>query len=201
MKRFFILLVAIVTGFAFWSFLPKQKPHEVLSYVQHGKETVIAENQSEILIDREDFGLRFFSKRYNSVNKEYYSVQIAAFRNKDSWELIQEGQKLNETACFGRGMGMAAGQAGYEALFIRKNGHHYLFYEDGESGRVELLEERGEYLKLEFQISQFSYNGKTVAVGQSKYPEIYLAILTNRNLNDKIDKGELRKLKVRFKNG
>lgn len=167
---------------------------------QNGQETAVKSSSETVEIDKKEFALRFFNKRYNTESKEFYSAQIAAFIVKSEFDKVKIGMSKSDLPCFEPGSGMAPDRSGkYESLIFNISGHHYTIYENSESKRLNLLNDSGKLLKLEFSISSLYYDDTDVKMSDTKLEEFYIAFLIDRNLNGTIDKGELTKLTIKIK--
>lgn len=171
-----------------------------LTVFQNGSEINIIKPSESIEIERDEFALRFYNKKYDSKNKKLYSAQIAAFTNKSEFDKLKTGLTKKDLPYFKLGSGMAPDRSGkYESLIFNNNGHHYITYENSESKRLNLLEESNGLLKLEFEISTLYYDSKKVNMTKTELKEFYLAFLIDKNLNGIIDNGELNKLTIKIK--
>jgi|TARA_B110000908_G_scaffold165616_1_gene215378 hypothetical protein len=173
--------------------------NELIIY-QNGVETSLSSSSHTVEIDKNAFSLRFFNKRYNSERREFYSTQIAAFTDKSELDKLKVGMSTSDLPCFKPGSGMAPNRSGkYESLIFNTRGHHYTFYENSESTRLNLLDNSGKNLKLEFEISSLYYDNTAVKMTNTRLQEFYIACLIDRNLNGTIDEGELTKLTIKIK--
>ncbi len=164
---------------------------------QNGKERMMT---NEIEVERTKFSLQFFNKKYDSEKNEFNSVKIASFLDLKELEKVQKAKNTSELECFELGSGMAPSRSGkYESLIFNNSGCHYLIYKNKESKRLNLIEDLGNILKLEFEIKSLYYNGKEEKMSETSLKEFYLAIFIDRNLNDIIDKDELYKVKIKIK--
>ena len=171
-----------------------------ISVVQNGKEFKLLGEDCEILIDRDVFSIRFRNKRYDSENKKFYSARVAAFVNRLELQEVKSGMSKSEIKCFSPGTGISPSRSGkYESLFIGKGGHHYLVYENSESKRLKKIDEKDDLLTLEFEINRLFQNGEDEKMSDTELNEFYLAILIDRNLNNVVDEGELKRVTVRIK--
>tara|TARA_Y100000766_G_C18724034_1_gene515419 strand:- start:177 stop:809 length:633 start_codon:yes stop_codon:yes gene_type:complete len=171
-----------------------------LTVFQNDSEYPINDFLETIEIDRKEFSLRFHNKKYDSENKKFYSAQIAAFTEKSEFNKLKTGMSKSDLPCFEPGSGMAPNRSGkYESLIFKSSGHHYTVYENSESKRLNLLNESGDLLKLEFEINSLYYNSKEVKMTETDLKEFYVAFLIDKNLNGTIDKGELNKLIIKIK--
>ncbi|WGD33807.1 hypothetical protein [Olleya sp. YS] len=177
----------------------ESKTAEITLY-QNGNEKIIPKGTSSIAINKDQFSLRFYNKKYNSVTEKYYATQIGAFIDPNDLEKIKVGMKTQDLPCFELGSGMAPDTSGkYESLIFNNSGHHYLNYENSDSKRLNLLKTEKEYRKLEFEINRLYLNNKDVSMRETELSTFYLAILIDENLNGIIEKGELTKLTVDIK--
>lgn len=166
---------------------------------QDGIETSVANPSDVVEIDKKEFSLIFYNKKYDSENNKFYSAQIAAFIDKSEFDKVKAGIATADLRCFEPGSGMAPDISGkYESLIFNNSGHHYTFYENPESKRVNLLDDSKGLLKLEFEINALYYDNMEVKMTDTNLTEFYIAFLIDRNLNETIDKGELRKLTVKI---
>ena len=171
---------------------------EELYLFQNGTEKLI--KSKSILVEKKEFSIRFFNKKYNAGKNEFYSAQIAAFLDIKELDKIRVGAKKQDLPCFEPGSGMAPDKNGkYEALIFNNSGHHYLIYENSKSKRLNLIEKGAVYQKLEFVIKSLYYHKKEVPMQETNLSKFYLAILIDRNLNGIIDDNELTKLTVKIK--
>ncbi|MDZ4669154.1 MAG: hypothetical protein SGJ00_14900 [bacterium] len=177
-----------------------QAPINQISLFQNGIETVLNESFETVEVDRKAFSLRFYNKAYTYKNEKFYSAKIAAFLNMSELDKVKTGMLMADLPCFEPGSGMAADETGkYESLYFNNSGHHYTLYENSESKRLNLIGRSGEYLKLEFEIKGLYYDKMEFKMNETKLNEFYLAFLIDRNLNGKIEVGELKKLIVKFR--
>lgn len=175
-----------------------QNFEDIILY-QNNTEFIISKNTTEISITKNTFSLRFYNKRYDTESGAFYSAQIVAFLHNDELTKIKEGMNIQEIPCFEMGSGMAPHKSGrYESLIFSDGAHHYLVYENSNNKRLTLLEDKDEYLKLEFEINKLYYNDEELNLRDVELAEFYLAILIDRNLNGVIDKNELKKLIVKI---
>jgi hypothetical protein len=177
----------------------ESKTSEIILY-QNGNEKIISNGTKSITVDKDEFSLRFYNKKYNSETEKYYATQIGAFLDLNDLEKIKVGMKTQDLPCFELGSGMAPDTSGkYESLIFNNSGHHYLNYENSDSKRLNLLKTEKEYRKLEFEINRLYVNNKDISLKETELSAFYLAILIDENLNGIIDKGELTKLTVEIK--
>ncbi len=177
----------------------QRSPEQVFLF-QNGRQILLSDLNQTVQVSKENFSIRFYNKRYNAENKEFYSAQIAAFLEKSELDKIELGMLKSDLACFAPGTGMAPSRSGkYERLVFNNNAHHYTMYENSYSKRLNLIEESGEFQKLEFEILGLYYDNKEIKMTDADLTEFYIAFLIDRNLNGKIDAGELKKLTINIK--
>jgi len=178
----------------------KNSINSQLTVFQNGSEISVGKPYESIEIEKNEFALRFYNKKYDSENKKFYSAQIAAFIDKSEFDKIKTGLSKTDLPCFEPGSGMAPDRSGkYESLIFNNSGHHYATYENSESKRLNLLKESNGLLKLEFEIKALYYDSKEVTMAETELEEFYLAFFIDKNLNGTIDNGELNKLTIKIK--
>lgn len=163
---------------------------------QNSREIPITKLKQTVTLDKSKFSIRFYCKRYDDVSNQFYSAKVSAFLKKSNFNKIHEGMKTAGHSLLMDGLGMAAPESGYKYLWLRPRGYHYLFYEDSSSERVDLIGKRGKYLRLEFDISRLHYNHEVVKMSKTGLDKFYIALFIDKNLNDIIDKGELKKITI-----
>jgi len=180
---------------------------ETVFLLQNGQQTIINEDIATIAIKRDSFSLLFFSKPYNPDTKEFNCVQVAAFLDQGELSKFETGMLLSDTKCFAPATGMAAYNGGYRYLIFTNDAHHYLFYENADKRRLNLVRTANDHLLLEFEINNLWLNKSNssnkdkviTTMSATDLDEFYLAVLNDRNQNDTIDKGELKKLTIKIK--
>lgn len=166
-------------------------------YLYQNGEKTVAEDM--IKIAPEEFSLRFYNKKYKPETQEFYTVQLASFLDGKEFEKVKIGQTTAEVPFFESGSGMAPHASGhYETLFLNRFGHHYLYYQDAEKRRLNLIQKQGEQLQLEFVIKAISINGKEKLLSETDVEALYIVIFIDRNLNKIIEKDELSKLTIQL---
>ncbi len=166
---------------------------------QNGKEVEIDRNSYELKIEKKPFSIRFYNKKYDSEKNEFYAVQVGAFLEEDVLKKMDINMLQDEVPCFEAGTGMACTQVGYESLIFNNQGNHYLTYESDDETRLTRIESEGDWFKLAFEINKMTIKNTDIDIENINIKQFYLAILIDKNLDDKIDKGELTKLKIVFK--
>lgn len=164
---------------------------------QNGIEYTISPKTRKIQIDKNEFAFRFYNKKYEE--DEHNAIRLTAFLRKKEWNKLKVGMKTSETSCFEGGTGLAGYQnRQYPELLFEKNAHHYLYYENEDDKRLKLLESSEDLLKLEFTVSSLDYNNSIIKVSESELSHFYVAVWMDRNLNRKLDSGELYKFIIEF---
>ncbi len=173
-----------------------QKKYERVGILQKGKD--ISGKKNVFIIDKASFSIRF----YNHVcsDSQFYATRIAVFSNKDQIPTIRKGMKFSAISCFKPGTGMAASrELGYTALKIAPAAHHYLFYQNEESKRVNKIGESGMFSLFEFNVDSLNIEGQIESMSQTEINHLYMLVLIDRNLNNVIDKGECQKIAIQIK--
>jgi hypothetical protein len=195
----FILFFGIVVCSSF-QVVEKEKTKDLyknVSFVQDTRETLLSAGNNRIELNKDDFSIRYYNKAYDGDNGYFHATQIAAFANKQEWDKINVGKLKSELSCFEPGSGMAPDESGrYESLIFNESGHHYLVYSDQENTGLTLLGKWQNYLKLEFLVNSLFLNEMEMKMTDATLKNFYIAIVIDRNLNDRIDPDELTKVEV-----
>jgi len=171
-----------------------------LVVVQDGVENIVNDNNKTVKLRKSDFSIRFYNKRYAPESQEFYSAQLVAFANKNEMPKIEAGMQKSNIAALKPGTGMASGSDGkYSALIFKNTAHHYLFYKDSTSQRVDLIKQDEEYLKLEFSIEAAILNGEKYSIDKFPLSEFYILVVIDRNLDGIINTGEFKQLTLKVR--
>jgi hypothetical protein len=186
--------------------LLNNKENPIFIY-QNGKEQVIKKRTEAIKLEKKSFSIRCYNKAIDLG--EYNATQIAVFLTDYEFKNIRTGLATKNIPCFSPGTGYAMYGDGSDKYFLfetdpNRPGHHYLYYENTASRRLNLIEDFGSLLKLEFEVNEFHVRGPDNKITETPIPKtdidkFFLAILMDHNLNDTIDFGELHKLTISFK--
>lgn len=163
---------------------------------QNGEKILVGDT---ITVTPEKFSFQFYNKKYKPEKQAFYAIQLASFLDIKELEKVKIGQKTAEVPFLEPGSGMAPHASGqYEALFLNRFGHHYLFYQNADKRRLNLIKTQGEQLQLEFVIKTLSIDGKEEQISETDVNEFYVVIFIDRNLNKIIDERELSKLTIQL---
>jgi hypothetical protein len=95
---------------------------------------------------------------------------------------------------------MAPGGRGlYDAFVVTNTGHHYLYYENEAERRVSRVSIANELLELEWPVSGASIDDQDIPLTELAVTPLYFVFFQDRNLNEIIDAGELKIVKVMFR--
>jgi len=174
--------------------------YQTVYVFQKGIEVPILAHSDTLEIDKSKFALRFYHKRFDAENKQFYATRLAAFYDVSQYPAIEMGISIDSLACFKAGTGMATAKNGsYESLQFNSQAHHYLFYQNEENKRVNLIDSLGDMHKLEFEIDSLNFMGDVTAMSKTQVNEFYLLLVTDGNNNRIVDKGEYKRLTIRVK--
>lgn len=169
-----------------------------IEIIQGDKEYPINNQQAEININKNAFTIRF------NLTKKAQFFHIAALLDENTFN-----QEIANISCdiipyLSPGTGYAGYQdKPYDSMYISKNEHgqHYIYYENEKSRRADLLENKGDYYRLEWKINKITiipnfnyrleYDIKDVPLNS-----LYLVLFMDDNLNEIVDPGEFVKLKI-----
>lgn len=169
-------------------------------FIKQGDRMIkLEELESSLTLNPAPFSIVFTNRPYNFKAKQFYAAQIGATKNKAAYDPVTEGQSSGSVPFFRLGTGMAAGEGNrYTSLILNDEGHHYLGYGENNDTRLNLIKRKANgLLELEFPIEQIS-DGSEMPVSEIAGRELYLLIYMDRNLNNTIDRGELRKVILQF---
>ncbi|TDL99386.1 MAG: hypothetical protein C4K58_05600 [Flavobacteriaceae bacterium] len=168
---------------------------------KQGDETfTISESQDTIVLSKKPFSIVYFGKQYNESKKEFNSARIAVLDSDENTEDLTIGQRTKHIPFFEPGSGYAATNEN-EEIIISNSGHHYLYYENENEKRVNLISRNSDLLELEWKIfAVYSYqNEKTIPLSDIEISSLKFVIFIDRNTNQRIDVDELKIVTVNFK--
>ncbi|MBI3133717.1 MAG: hypothetical protein HYZ14_03490 [Bacteroidetes bacterium] len=180
--------------------LKVEKPnHPGIFIYQNGAEFQV-KNDTVFQLPRNPFSIRYFSRMWNEKAKKFYTAQIAGFVNKSEMLAVRTGMKTDLIPCFSPGTGMAPDRSGfYTEFIIRSYAHHYLLYENEQNRRVQLISAGRDFSYFDFAIASFYIDDMTYSVNDFPYPELFLVVFIDDNLNNRTDAGELTRFTIQFK--
>lgn len=158
-------------------------------------------NKTDLVnLERKPFSIRYFSKPYDSKNRQFYSVQVAILQDPIDTLILKIGQNTENISYFEPGTGMAQGSNGmYDTIVITNTAHHYLTYENENDKKVYLISENKDNLELEWKISAAYYEEKDVQFIDLKLSTLYFVFFIDNNLNGIIENGELKTVITKLK--
>lgn len=169
----------------------------LVEFVQGDKVYSITTDAATITLEKKPFSVRFYNRKYDEANEKFYAAQIAVLNKED--KAIQAGQATDGISYFSPGTGNAMSENDYDFFFIDDDGHNYMFYATEQDRRLHFLSGHGDWLKLEWRIDGYFDDSKDEKLENLKYDQLFFIFLFDRNLNEKIDEGELKKVVVSFK--
>lgn len=171
-----------------------------ITFIQ-GNNRYISNNQNDILIiERKPFTIRYFIKRYDVKKETFYAMHVAVLDNAQDTIGLYVGQKINEIEFFMPGTGLASSENGYyESIFITNKGNHYLFYQDENDNRSQLVSSLNNFLELDWHISSAIYQEQQYSIEMLKMQSLFFVFLKDNNLNEVVDTNELKIIEVKFK--
>jgi len=168
--------------------------------LQGKKNHNIQSDKQSIQLDREAFTIKLYSKKYNSNNQENFITRITASLDQDILNLAQLGENIKESSSFypSRALAITRG-IGYEQLYLNKEAHHILYYENEEDKTISLLSKNEEVLTLGFTVPTFWKDGNSFSIQEATFSSFYLLIFIDKNLDQIINEGELKKVRIDLK--
>lgn len=167
---------------------------------QGDRSYTIIKDFDSLKIAKKPFSIRYFERKYKAKKGKFYAAQIAVLNKPGDLALLHTGQAFGNIPYFAPGTGMAAGKNGYGGtVFISNSGHHYLTYTGKKDRRVDLIRSEKNLFELDWKIATAFYEENEIPLSELKLSCLYFVVLMDRNLNEIIDEGELKIIKLNFK--
>lgn len=172
-----------------------------VTFIQGDSFYAVSAESDTIELERKPFSIRYFGKRYNPDQRQFYAASIAVLENTKDIGHLTVGISTSKTTYLEPGSGMAAASNGYgDTLLVTATGHYYLFYESESKKRVSLISKKANILELEWNILGFDMSETTDrSFRRMKKSTLYFVIFFDRNIDEIIDEGELKVVTVNFK--
>lgn len=171
-----------------------------IKFLQADSIFAINKDYDSITLYRDSFSIRFFSNQYDDKKEKYYATQIAVLSDEKALDDIKIGKTLAEFSFFDIGTGMAPGYNNmYDTVFITNEGHNYIYYQNEKDKRAFLISKKEDKLELEWRIKAANYKEKEQSFAELPFKQLYFIVLSDNNLNGKINKGEINIIKVKFR--
>jgi len=181
--------------------ISNSSPKHTDMFLSQGNKEILINDGQMIDLNKDEFEIRFFNKKYESNTKKGYAALIAFSFDKEDFNNYKIGDPIIGNPYFEPGTGMAPNKSGfYESIFIKKNAACYLFYDNENDRRVDLIKDLNNgFLKLNFPVKRFIYKDKDKEIKMCEFNQINVAILLDWNLNKVIDNNELKRFTINFK--
>ncbi|MEY4542230.1 MAG: hypothetical protein RLZZ382_2143 [Bacteroidota bacterium] len=172
-----------------------------VTFIQGDSIYLVSADRDTIEIDRKPFSIRYFGKRYNPEQKQFYAAQIAVLDNRKDIGVLTVGMSTENIAYFEPGSGMAQNENCNDYIMaVNESGHHYLIYENESHRRVDLISKKANILELQWNVSGVNFRQtKDLSFSEMKKSTLYFVIFLDRNSDDIFDEGELKVVTVNFK--
>jgi hypothetical protein len=172
-----------------------------VTFIQGDSIYLVSADRDTIEIDRKPFSIRYFGKRYNPEQKQFYAAQIAVLDNRKDIGALTVGMSTENIAYFEPGSGMAQNENCNDYIMaVNESGHHYLIYENESHRRVDLISKKANILELQWNVSGVNFRQtKDLSFSEMKKSTLYFVIFLDRNSDDIFDEGELKVVTVNFK--
>lgn len=166
---------------------------------QSGKAQKLSDGSKTIELQRKNFNLRWWDGPYSFEDNLLNTIQIAVDTSMALFNGIKPGVRIDETACFALGSGLAGqGSKPYESIFLSSDSHHYIFFENDEKRRANVITQAGDLYHLEWPIEKLFINEKERSISEFTGDHLYFVIFQNHNQNQVIDNNELLLLTIKF---
>lgn len=172
-----------------------------VTFIQGDSIYLVSADRDTIEIDRKPFSIRYFGKRYNPEQKQFYAAQIAVLDNRKDIGVLTVGMSTENIAYFEPGSGMAQNENCNDYIMaVNESGHHYLIFENESHRRVDLISKKANILELQWNVSGVNFRQtKDLSFSEMKKSTLYFVIFLDRNSDDIFDEGELKVVTVNFK--
>lgn len=166
---------------------------------QSGKPQKLSDGSKTIELQRKNFDIRWWDGAYAFEDKQLNTIQIAVDTSSSIFSGIKPGVLVDDVPCFAPGSGVAGPQAKpYESVIPGSDSHHYIFFENDENRRANVISQSGNVYHLEWPIQNIYLNEKDISISDFKGENLYLVVFQNHNMNDVIDHNELLLLTIKF---
>jgi len=171
-----------------------------VSIYQNGKAYSIGTSRLETLkLEKTNFQIRAVIRSYNEKTEEFYEIKGLAIENDEIFKKIDVGDAIDDASYFGAGRGMAI-DPDVNALFVDENGFNNLYYdkENDKTSPMKLIKKFDDTYDVAGNIIGLIKNGNNRSIEQWNGKYLDLILFYDGNLNERIDKGELAKVKIEF---
>jgi hypothetical protein len=166
---------------------------------QSGLPQKLSDGTKTIELQRKYFDIRWWDGNYSFEDNLINTMQIAADTSAAIFNGIKPGVRIEETLCFSPGTGVAGPQnKPYESIILSADSHHYIFFENDENCRANIVTQSGDVYHLEWPIRQIFLDGKDQSISNFQGEYLYLVVFQNHNQNEVIDHNELLLLTIKF---
>ncbi len=195
-----LLLLFLLIGAVSLSAQHNKAPIDTIQFIQGDNVHPLLKENDTITLDRDEFHIRYHAKKFDPNKKKPYSLRVAVMDHPDN--KIHAGTNVETVDYFRMGTGMANDDV--NLLIIADGGNNYIFYQDENERRADLLSQKGEDLLLDIDVRKLyvpisNLDSKAVELKDTHMKELWFVIWYDADLNNKIDKGELKKVHLRFR--
>ena len=191
-----ILFLTALLGF---TTTQAQKFDNSIKIIQNNLIEVVASENATIKLNKSPFQLQFDNKFYNSKKEHHNATQIAFLNPNEESVMIEEGMPLSLIPYFESGSGFSADEdGGYSTVIINNYGHHYLYYENEQDHRIDLVSKNKGIGTFQWNIDRFYYNDRDMPITKFPLQKLKMVVVTDFNQNNKIDENELRIITIEF---
>ncbi len=178
----------------------QSKNYNVITFVQeYGSKTITAATDS-VQLDKMPFSILYYSKRYDSQREKYHSLKVVVFKELGDTSILSIGKSVNDIPYFESTKEIVPGSSGlYDSFVVDSTAHHYLYYENEAERRVSRISIVNDLLELEWRISGVSIGDQDITLPELAISSLYFVFYADRNLNEVIDQGEIKIVKVNFR--
>ncbi len=170
-----------------------------LKIMQDGKEYAILSTEQNIKLAKDKFEIIFNLKKDDDIAEKYFAARIVADIDSDIFKQFEPKKKFEEVPSLVAGTSMAGPKdAPYNCIFFDDQAHHYIFYNNEDEKRANLISKENNLLQLGFDIENYCMQDFEINISNSNFEAIYMVFFIDKNLNEIVEEGEYAKLKITF---
>ena len=179
-----------------WS---QEKNTNTIQFIQGDSTYTITKSSDIVYLKKNQFSIRYFSKPYDSDKSKFYAMRVAALTDAKDTIVLKNEKKTENISYFEPGTGIAPGENEmYDIIYFSQHAHHYLMFENQKDKRAYFISKYNDLVELEWRIFGVNFKDKEMKFTDFKKSAFYLVFFYDKNLNDKIDKEELKIVTIKF---
>jgi|GEM_PF-360868 len=193
-------LLALALGFSTFTLVQAQELTTKNILVKQGDTTLVIHQKTQnITLKPERFSLEFLNKPYQDRKELFYAAKVLVTDNS-SLENQYESQSFDDIAFFSPGTGFAASfDQEHNFPYLSEDGHQYLYYATDSDKRINKIGQQKEWDIYQWNLDGVNIDGNEITWNNYRIGELYLYVVVDRNLNNRIDPDEHHLIRIHFK--